>query len=63
VESVWNFEKFCRECRLDLNPDKITPPPENPGVGISSQILVHPSHVCQIGGSDQGLIAKLGDFL
>ena len=26
----------------------------NPGVGISIQVLVHPSHICQIGGADQG---------
>lgn len=24
---------------LDLNPDKITPPPGNPGVGMSGQVL------------------------
>jgi hypothetical protein len=27
----------------------------NPGVGMSGQVLVHPSHICQIGESDQGL--------
>jgi hypothetical protein len=26
----------------------------NPGVGMSGQVLVHPSHICQIGESDQG---------
>jgi hypothetical protein len=39
---------------MDLNPDRITPPPGNPGVGMSSKVLVHPSHICQIGESDQG---------
>ena len=28
----------------------------NPGVGISSQKLIHPSYLCQIGAVDQGLI-------
>jgi hypothetical protein len=41
---------------VDLNPDKITPPPGNPGGGMSGQVFVHPSHICQIGESDQGLI-------
>ncbi len=39
---------------MDLNPDKITRSLENPGVGVSSKVLVHPSHICQIGESDQG---------
>jgi hypothetical protein len=26
----------------------------NPGVGLTGQVLVHPSHLCQIGGLDQG---------
>jgi hypothetical protein len=26
----------------------------NPGVGMSGQVLFHPSHICQIGESDQG---------
>jgi hypothetical protein len=29
----------------------------NLGVGMSGQVSVHPSHLCQIGESDQGLIA------
>ncbi len=40
---------------MDLNPDRITPPPENPAVGMSGKVLVHPSHICQIGESNQGL--------
>jgi len=27
----------------------------NLGVGMSGQVLVHPSPICQIGGVDQGL--------
>ena len=28
----------------------------NTGVGMSDQVLFHPSHICQIGESDQGLM-------
>jgi hypothetical protein len=42
---------------LDLNLEKITPPLGNPEVGMSGQVLVHPSHICQIGGGDQDPIA------
>jgi hypothetical protein len=28
----------------------------NPGVSMSGQVLFHPSHICQFGESDQGLI-------
>lgn len=47
---------FCRGFRVNLNPDRITPLPGNPGAGSVGQVLVHPSHICQIGESDQGLI-------
>ncbi len=40
---------------MDLHPDRITPPPGNRGVGMSSKVLVHPALICQIGESDQGL--------
>ena len=43
---------------MDLNPDRITPSPGNPGVGMSSKVLVHPSHICQIGAADQGHFAS-----
>ena len=29
---------------------------------MSGQVLIHPSHFCQIGDSDQGLIAFLWNF-
>ena len=30
----------------------------NPGVSVTGPVLVHPSHICQIGESDQGPIAR-----
>jgi len=32
----------------------------NPVAGFAGQVFVHPSHVCQIGASDQGLITEMG---
>jgi hypothetical protein len=33
--------------------------PGNPAAGLTGQALVHPSHLCQIGESDQGLSARI----
>jgi hypothetical protein len=35
--------------------------PGNPEVGSAGHDLIHPSHVCQIGESDQGPIASQGN--
>ena len=57
-KSVGKTAILSRFGRMDLNPD----PPEhrNPVVGQLGLVLVHPSHVCQIGTTDQGLIVIVG---
>lgn len=35
----------------------------NPVAGFAGQVLVHPSHICQIGESNQWLIAVFSYFL
>jgi hypothetical protein len=30
----------------------------NPAAGVAGQVLIHPSYLCQIGASDQGLITS-----
>ena len=55
----WNSHgiwEFFRGFRMDLNPDQTEPylrKSGNPEAGLVGQVLVHPSHFCQIGGSDQ----------
>lgn len=55
---VWNPcgipGAFCRGFPENLNPDQSEPFPENPGVGMAGLVLFHPSHICQIGATDQG---------
>jgi hypothetical protein len=43
---------FCPGCPTDRNRR-----PGDPVAGFAGQFLVHPSHLCQIGESDQGRIA------
>ena len=58
---VWNPcgipGAFCRGFPENLNPDQFVPFPVNPGVGAAGQVLVHSSHICQIGAADQGYSA------
>ena len=55
VKSVWNLGILSR-ISSGFESQQNHAITRNPGGGMSGQALFHPSHICQIGESDQGLI-------
>jgi hypothetical protein len=53
-KSVGKTAILSRFERMDLNPTKPSRCSGNPVTGLVGQVLIHPSHVCQIGTTDQG---------
>ena len=58
MEFSWNLAILSR-ISSGFEPRQNHAAARNPGVGMSSKVLVHPSHICQIGASDQGHFGSL----
>ena len=58
MEFSWNLAILSR-ISSGFEPRQNHAAARNPGVGMSSKVLVHPSHICQIGAADQGRFGLL----